>query len=185
MKHSYRESRWHTGRPDVAVPADVADWLFDQGSLTAKLVSACKHGHFSVEVVRQQWGRPFNSERKLLAMRDGEMALVREVRLRCGDQAWVFARTLIPASSFRGRARRLAFLGNRPLGALLFADPATRRRVMQVSYLQSGQRLFDLAMQNQSDFMGKGIWGRRTLFEYAGKPLLVNEIFLPALTGQS
>ena len=25
------------------------------------------------------------------------------------------------------------------------------------------------------------LWGRRTLFRYAGKPLLVNEIFLPAI----
>ena len=42
----------------------------------------------------------------------GEAAIVREVELLCGETPWVFARTLIPATSLRGPARRLAMLGD-------------------------------------------------------------------------
>jgi chorismate lyase len=35
-------------------------------------------------------------------------ALIREVHLLCDDRPWVFARTIIPISTLRGRERRLA-----------------------------------------------------------------------------
>jgi chorismate--pyruvate lyase len=111
-------------------------------------------------------------------MRDGEVALIREVQLLCGDCPWVFARTLIPASSFRGKARRLARLRNKPLGALLFSDPTTVRENMQIARLCDNHLLHQHASAGLAD-KTKALWGRRTLFYYAQQPLLVNEIFLP------
>ena len=95
------------------------DWLLDRGSLTSRLVKASE-GAFRVRVVHQGWGRPLYSESQLLNTRRAETALVREVELLGHDTPWVFARTLIPASSLRGSARRLANLGEKPLGAVLF-----------------------------------------------------------------
>lgn len=106
--------------------------------------------------------------------------MVREVELRCGGIPWVFARTLIPHSSLRGPAQRLALLGNRPLGALLFADPRAKRGTTQFARLVPGQALFEAAMSNLA-IRPVALWGRRTLFYFAGKPLLVNEIFLPGI----
>ncbi len=157
----------------------LCDWLRDDGSLTAKLVRAC-NGRFRVRVLRQGWGRPLYSESRLLRMRRGETALVREVELLCAETPWVFARTLIPASSLRGPARRLADLGERPLGAVLFADPSMRRGATQIARLQPRHPLFAAATGSLEDQPAE-LWGRRTLFYLSGKPLLVNEIFLPAI----
>lgn len=71
-------------------------------------------------------------------------------------------------------------LGNRPLGAVLFADPGVVRGVTQYSQLLPGQELFESAVAGLSIRPGS-LWGRRTLFYLAAKPLLVNEIFLPGI----
>jgi chorismate--pyruvate lyase len=111
-------------------------------------------------------------------MRQGGAALIREVELHCEDCPWVFARTVIPATSLQGSARRLAKLGEKPLGAILFADPRVRRGITQLARLQSRHPLFRAAAVHLIE-PPQGLWGRRTLFYYAGYPLLVYEIFLP------
>ncbi len=159
-------------------PAHIA-WLRDPGSLTRAVVSACA-GDFSVSVQSQGWGRALPSERAVLGLAPGRLSLVREVELHCGQTPWVFARTLIPATSLRGAARRLARLRERPLGAVLFADPHTRRLGVQVARLTARHALYHAACAHLAQGP-EAIWGRRTLFSYAGKPLLVNEIFLPEI----
>ncbi|MCB1868874.1 MAG: chorismate lyase [Gammaproteobacteria bacterium] len=160
------------------VPKGVYSWLYDRASLTARIKSACRCGAFRVRVVRQGWGKPLYSEESLLGMRHGEIAIVREVELLCSGKPWVFARTLIPASSLCGPARRLAHLGNRPLGEVLFSDQRARRGVTQVARLLPRHRLFVAAVAELEDPPAE-IWGRRSLFRLSSKPLLVNEIFLP------
>ena len=166
------------------IPVEYVDWLLDAGSLTSKLIESCRPGKFSVRLVRQRWSRPLYSETQVLGMRRGELALTREVQLLCDDCPWVFARTLIPASSFSGKARRLAHLGNRPLGALLFSDPTTVRTKMQVARLLKGHYLHSHATKGMASLPAE-LWGRRTLFYYAQHPLLVNEIFLPEISGET
>ena len=114
-------------------------------------------------------------------MRRGEIAILREVELLCDEVPWVFARTLIPATSLRGPARRLAMLGDKPLGEVLFADPHMRRRTMEIAKLTPRHSLFSSATASL-ELPPAEIWGRRTLFLLAQSPLLVNEIFLPALS---
>ena len=162
-----------------AIPGPVASWLRDQGSLTHRVRTACGDG-FRVRLLRQHWGMPLHSERRLLSMRRGEVAIVREVELLCGQVPWVFARTLIPAQSLSGSARRLARLGERPLGAVLFADRKVHRGITQMARLVPGHRLFAAASAHLGP-RPAALWGRRTLFAISGKRLLVNEIFLPDL----
>lgn len=174
-----REPFWqpYRGRRFPLAPLPSHRWLKDEGSLTRRVICACP-GQFSVRVLRQGLARPLESERQLLGMQRGEQALLREVQLQCDQAPWVFARTLIPGSSLVGRARRLAFLGSKPLGAVLFADPATHRGALEMACLRPGDMLFHKALQD-TDCDAAELWGRRTVFFYAGKPLLVNEIFLP------
>lgn len=158
------------------VSAGIEHWLRDRGSLTARLKRAAK-GEFRLNLLRQGWARPLDSERRLLGMRPGGVAILREVEMLCGEVPWVFARTLIPVSSLQGPARRLALLEDRPLGEVLFADSSMRRGVTQMARLQPGHTLFASATVHLQS--AETVWGRRTLFHLAGKPLLVNEIFLP------
>jgi chorismate lyase len=175
------EPNWIAGRRRklVRIPADIYDWLKDPGSLTARLKRSCTDS-FRVRLRSQGWGRPLYSEGRLLGMRRGEVAIVREIELLIDEVPWVFARTVIPASSLRGPARRLTMLGTKPLGEVLFADPRTCRVVMEMAHFHTRHNLFHKAVASL-DAQPEGLWGRRTLFDLAGSPLLVNELFLPAL----
>jgi chorismate--pyruvate lyase len=111
-------------------------------------------------------------------MRHGERAVIRQVQLLCGNRPWIYARSIIPATSMTGRLQRLAHLGTRPLGALLFADPGMQRGVVELANIKPGEPLFRDAVRHMSRQPGN-IWGRRSVFRLADKPLLVSEIFLP------
>jgi chorismate--pyruvate lyase len=110
-------------------------------------------------------------------------ALVREVLLRCDDEPWVFARTVIPATTLRGRTRRLAFLGGRPLGGMLFADASMERSEVEVARIDAHLPLYARASGGAA--IGEVIWGRRSVFWIAGRPLLVSELFLPVVHRRS
>ncbi|MDH5573006.1 MAG: chorismate lyase [Gammaproteobacteria bacterium] len=159
------------------VPAEMACWLYDSGSLTLRLQRACQTG-FRVEVIQQSWQRPMLNEAVRLGISANVMALVRQVCLYCNDLPAVYARTVIPAQTLRGAEQHLAKLGTRPLGAVLFADPNMRRDEIEVACIRSGQRIYNSATSMLSE-LPELIWARRSVFYLSNKPLLVNEVFLP------
>ncbi len=175
-----REPRWHPARRRLrsTAPAVLWDWLLDASSLTRRLQHACGE-RFRVQLLEQRWGRPLASERRALGIKRGGRAVIREVRLLCGETPWVFARTVIPVRTLRGPQRRLTRLGTKPLGAALFADPWLCRGEVEVTRIGPGDKLFEHAV-GASD-ADDAVWGRRSLFWLRGKPLLVSEFFLPTL----
>ena len=181
LSFDHNEPRWMrlTAQSRLVLPQDVVAWLKESGSLTKAVVNACD-GRFNLHLRGQRWRRGYASERELLGMRQGAHGLIREVELRCNESVWVFARTLIPASSFRGRAKRLARLRNKPLGAVLFADKSTQRVLSEVARITPRHALYHAATVNLVDKPSE-IWGRRAIYRYAGQSILVNEIFLPAI----
>ena len=173
--------RWHRHRLGVArdLPPELAHWLFDPGSLTRRLRQCCPN-HFQVRVLRQGWSHPSRDEACVLRLRLNAWTWTREVQLFCSDQPWIFARTLIPAVTLRGRGRRLTQLGNRPLGEVLFSDPGVQRGPVEIARIVTGQRLHQCAFTGLAE-SPDAIWGRRSIFRIDGQPLLVCEIFLPDL----
>ena len=171
-------SRWqpHTCFLRSALPAGLSGWLLDTASLTRRLQTLCP-GQFEVRVLAQHRARPARHEALVLGMRQGTRALIREVHLLCSGTPWVYARTVIPCSSLRGRLKRLEHLGTRPLGAVLFADPGMRRGVVELSCIRPGEALHRAA--NAGGWTRRPVWGRRSVFTLAHHPLLVSEIFLP------
>lgn len=180
-----REPAWHVAAQltHAQVDEQQAGWLFDKGSLTARLVARCG-GRFHVRVVSQTWQRPLRNEAQRLGIKPHRLALIRQVYLYCDDIPWVFARTVIPHKTLTGKQKFLAHLGSRPLGAVLFADPHMRRDEIEVTCLRTGERMYRdaVAMLPQPPDC---VWGRRSVFYLNNKPLLVNEIFLPGVTDQA
>lgn len=178
------EPHWqaHTAIARHGAPVELLDWLLDPTSLTSRLQQSCM-GEFRVEPVSQCWQRPMLNEAQALGMRPHERCFVREVRLLCDDQPWVYARTVIPVRTLTGPRRRLSRLGKKPLGAMLFADPSMYRSGIEIAPLVSGQPLFMRATAGLSSPPPR-IWGRRSAFFLNHKPLLVSEIFLPAICPQ-
>ncbi|MGE0080726.1 MAG: chorismate lyase [Thiohalomonadaceae bacterium] len=167
----FREPVWRT--PHQAFcrcpPAALLPWLTDDSSLTQRLMERCG-SRFRVELIRQRRARPEPSEARALGLRGGAFALVREVYLCCGDERWVYARTVIPDTTAAGRYRRLRRMGERPIGAFLFAQPRLQRADLEIAQADAGGA-------------AAGSWGRRSVFRVDGRPLLVTEYFLPAFTG--
>jgi chorismate--pyruvate lyase len=153
----------------------------DNGSLTRRLRNICPHG-FRVKIVNQGWAPPMVNEAHHLAISFHTRVFSREVVLQCGEHALVYARTVIPARTLKGRLSRLAKLGDKPLGEILFTDPHIQRRDLEIARLQPGEVLFDkarFAMTNTQSAAVNAIWARRSTFAYHDKRLLVSEIFLP------
>ena len=156
-------------------------WLLDNGSLTRRLRAVCNEP-FRVKIVAQGWVPPLINEAHHLNIALHRRIFRREVVLLCGERPMVYARTVIPARTLKGRLSRLAKLGEKPLGEILFNDPHIQRRDLEIARLQPGELLFENARRLLPDAQKKpidAIWGRRSTFAYHDKRLLVSEIFLP------
>lgn len=140
-------------------------WLCERGSLTHQLRQASR-GQFEVELLTLHWDRPSRAEALCLGIPIRQPSLIREVHL-CGyGSPWVFARSVIPAATLQGDARRLLLLGNRSLGSLLFSDPSIRRGPIEVTRIMHQQQ---------------HCWARRSIFTLPQGPILVMETFLPRM----
>lgn len=149
-------------------------WLFDSSSLTARLMGLCG-SDFSVRVISQHYQKLDATEASAMALKKVHAALVRQVVLCRDEQPLVYARTVIPVTTIQGSQRRYANMGNRPLGAMLFADRTMRREEVEVALLPVHHYANKFTDSNDL------IWGRRSVFRVSGKPLLVSEYFLPEL----
>lgn len=151
------------------------NWLLDPSSLTARLKTHCHD--FRVEVLGQQ----ITPCSQLEANEDitlGEQVLVREVLLFCDNKPQVFARSLLPLKSLTGEEKKLAQLGEQPLGQVLFNDPNLVRKGMEVTCFKQPSSLSNLVNQ-LGLFDATSLWGRRSVFVLRNKPIMVAEVFLP------
>jgi len=162
-----------------SMPANLASWLTDSGSLTQRLKVHNQNG-FSVQLLGSHWLKPLTNECQGLRISMTELAYQREVRLMDGDFANVYARTVIPRATFMAMQYRFNNLGNKPLGELLFTAPFIKRGAIEVACLKPGQWLYEMAVLEE-EYRPEELWGRRSTFILSGKKLLVNEIFLPTL----
>lgn len=161
------------------LPPMVQSCMSERSSLTRLLKRACG-GRFQVELASQSRGRPAGDEARALDLRPGEYCLIRQVFLRCDGDPWVYGRTVVPLRTLRGRRRRLAHLGNRPLGEVLFSADSMPRGTVEFARIPNDDSLFGLAMRGAAA-TPPWLWGRRSLFRLHKHPLLVIEIFLPDL----
>jgi chorismate--pyruvate lyase len=106
--------------------------------------------------------------------------VIREVYLRCHRIPVVFAHSVIAAADLRGVWRAVAGLGTRPLGAALFADRRVRRYPLQQRRLPPGHELHRRACLALDRDPGP-LWARRSIFALGRSPILVTEVFLPAI----
>ena len=153
------------------VSTELKTWLSDTGSLTERLIARSR-GEFRVKVLQQRWGRARLNEARVLGINPRQRVLIREVVLHGNNLPWVYARSILPATSLQGSLRHLKVLGAKPWGAILFNTPSMKRGKINVAYLNADE-LPVKSSQNEN------IWGRRSVFYLDNKPLLVSEVFLP------
>jgi len=152
-------------------------WLTDSGSLTARLQRHA--GRITVRVLFQGRRRP-NADETFLFGGGTAQVIVREVLLLRDTTALVFAHTVFDAASLRGAWRGVSVLGTRPLGAALFADPRIARFPLRQKKLGTGHPLYRRAAVHLNQ-PPAALWARRSIFAAGKSPILVSEVFLPAV----
>ena len=153
-------------------------WLSDRGSLTRRL-KAC-HADFRVNLVARGFAPPFLDEAQALRLSPKALAYVRDVLLIGGGHMRVFAHSVLPRASLRGGWRGVTRLGTKPLGGTLFTDPRIRRLGLTMCRLDARHPLYRAARRH-TGLTAHHLWARRSVFCLNGHPLLVTEVFLPAI----
>ncbi len=125
--------------------------------------------------------RPHIDEYDLLDLQPGTRAYVREVLLLCNEVPVVFAHSVVPIQSLRGGLNGITHLGNRPLGEALFSNHRIQRQALNFRQLRHDHPLFQTITRQQGLSL-RGLWARRSVFCLDTHPLLVTEVFLPAIT---
>jgi chorismate lyase len=150
-------------------------WLIDNGSLTARL--RARYADFAVRPVLLKNAKAFNDESALLGLKTNQHALIREVLLMGNNQPVVFAHSVLPRSSLRGAWNGLGRLGNKPLGATLFANPKVKRTPLEYKKL-SRQHPISMRVAEHMQNSPKALWARRSIFSLNCARILVTEVFL-------
>jgi len=152
--------------------------LSDRGSLTRRLKA--RHADFRVIPVTRGFAPPFLDEAQAIHLRPKTQAYVRDVLLMGGGRTRVFAHSVLPRASLRGGWCGITRLGSRPLGEALFTDPRIRRLGLTMRRLDARHPLYRAA-RRQTGLTAQHLWARRSVFCLNGHPLLVTEVFLPAI----
>lgn len=153
-------------------------WLHNRGSLTLRIMQHCER--FAVRNVRDGKANIALDESAILDIAPQRLAWSREVFLHADDQPVVFAHSACNIRSLGSAWHSLRNLGNRPLGAVLFSLPEVRRMPLHYNALHAQHPLYRRAACALGDPPSR-LWARRSLFYLHGEPLLVTEVFLPAI----
>ena len=167
---------WHAAA--LGCGAGLAPWLHDRGSLTQRIQQRCTN--FSVCGVRSGLARIAWDESGLLGIAPQQLAYSREVFLYADGQPVVFAHSVFAREHLLGAWSAVRTLGNKPLGALLFAHPQVARKPLHYKALRNTHPLYQRAATMLNDPPHR-LWARRSLFYLHGAPLLVTEVFLPGI----
>ena len=162
----------------VCADARLRKWLLDRGSLTRRVELRC--ARFELKVLSQRRALIRRDEYAVIGARTGTRCVVREVSLNCGREPLVFAHSVVAPGALKGAWRMLSALGARPLGAALFANPRVQRCPLRFRQLGRRDALYRRAC-GLLETAPRLLWARRSLFVLSGTPLLVTEVFLPAI----
>ncbi|BDX21118.1 putative chorismate pyruvate-lyase [Polynucleobacter sp. TUM22923] len=162
-------------------PRKWQSWLSDTGSLTQKIESVI--GQKLEVVVLRDCRQNLNSDESRYFHLKIQRCRVREVLLCANNIPLVIARSIIPSSSSSGSNHQVLRLGRKPLGAVLFAKSRAHSKakpMREIARLDQHSALWKTCLQRYES-LPSVVWGRRTLYHLKGKPLLVSEVFFPAL----
>jgi chorismate--pyruvate lyase len=161
----------------VSIDARVRAWMIGNGLLTMRLRAACKQG-FSLRLIDQWTGLLQPSHQQILHTPD-TAALFRDVEMECDGRVWVFAQSVMPDSTLTAHPW-LAELGDSALGETLSGLSGYERSAYEYGWLPADHSIAARALRN-AEVRPAGLWARRSRIGLRGAPILVQELFLPAI----
>ncbi|WP_046157353.1 chorismate--pyruvate lyase family protein [Chromobacterium vaccinii] len=173
MRAMVNDALWRAAPP--ALPDSLLDCLTEPASLSLRLQAGGRR--FAVTVLNQGEDRVQADEAEALDLAEGEPAYARHVLLTLDGSPVVFARSAArpDCPAWLPVLRR----GSRSLGLTLFGElPELVREPLRYARLADGHPLAAAAGRVQP---AAGYPARRCRFQLGGSPLLLTELFLPAL----
>jgi chorismate--pyruvate lyase len=174
------------------LPSMLRDWLCETSSLTQRVVNACTPAQpFKLQLLQRGFAPAHRDELPLLGLHDPRTLFacshprtrvrVREILLKRGDIPLVFAHSVISHRDLNGAWAILDGIGGRSLGSILFHDHTVRRGALHFRRIDRRHPLFAKALPWCGADQPSELWARRAVFERRGRPLIVTEVFLPAV----
>ena len=176
MIEALSEPRWQL-TPAAALPENLEGWVWHAASFVERLK---QHGVKNPEIVvlKEGFEQPLPSEQKALLSPIGLTAWIREVLIQSQEGVWMYARAVFPKATLTGPEEQFMRLGTRSLGSVLFQYPDLVRSEFEVAELTPSS-LWHQTISNYYPLAEKSVWGRRSLFTFQQKQLLLSEVFLP------
>jgi chorismate lyase len=163
----------------LSIDSRVRPWLIGKGLLTMRLKAVC-HERFALKLVDQWTGLLSAAHKSALRVSDNA-GLFRDVEMFCGGQVWVFAQTVMPDSTLCVHPW-LAELGDSALGETLSDLSGVERSAYEYAWLPIREAVTARALRD-ADISPAGLWARRSRVSLRSAPLLLQELFLPAIGG--
>jgi chorismate--pyruvate lyase len=161
---------------EARVPAALRPWLAEPGLLTARVRAAC--GEATTLRLRRLERAPLDAGLRGALGVDDANCLLREVEIGCGSTRWIFAQSVFPESTVE-RYPWLGELGDRGLGESLARIEDVRREPLEYLELPPSHELARAAPGAATS--ARPLWARRAVYRLGGRPILVQEVFLPGL----
>ena len=161
----------------VSMEPHLRPWLIGKGLLSTRMKAVCGE-RFSLRLIDQWTGLLNNGHKAALRVTDNA-GLFRDVELHCGEQVWVFAQTLTPDSTLCVHPW-LAELGDTALDETLNSLSGIERSSYEFARLPVDDPLMARALR-EVDLKPQELWARRSRVALRGAPLLMQELFLPAM----
>jgi chorismate--pyruvate lyase len=161
----------------LAVDPHMRPWLIGKGLLTLRMKAVCGE-RFALRLVDQWTGLLSNAHRSALSRADNA-GLFRDVEMFCGEHVWVFAQTIMPDSTLCAHPW-LAELGDSALGETLSDLSGLERSSYEYAWLPVEEPVTARALRD-AEIKPAGLWARRSRVSLRGAPLLMQELFLPAI----
>ena len=164
------------GECEARVPPLLMPWLAEPGLLTNRVRAECGAAT-RLRLLRLEPAPMDPCIAHRLGV-DDTSCLLREIEFTCGPRRWVFAQSVLPQSTVRSHPW-LRELGERGLGESMSAVEDVRREPLEYLELPAGHPLVRAACPD--DPACGPLWARRAVYRLGGPPILVQEVFLPAL----
>ena len=155
----------------------VRSWLIGKGLLTQRLKAVCGE-HFSLRLV-DQWTGLLNAAHRSALRSSDNAGLFRDVEMSHGETVWVFAQTVMPDSTLCAHPW-LAELGDSALGETMSGLSGMERSSYEYAWLPVNDAVTARALRD-AELKPAGLWARRSRLSLRGAPLLIQELFLPAM----
>ena len=161
----------------LTVEAHVRPWLIGKGLITLRMKAACGE-RFALRLVDQWTGLLTPAHKAALGTADNA-GLFRDVEMCCGEQVWVFAQSVIPDSTLCAHPW-IAELGDTALGETLGDLSGLERSSYEYAWLPVEEPVTARALRD-AEIKPAGLWARRSRVSLRSAPLLMQELFLPAI----